>query len=297
MVDTKLSDLTEDTLPTSDDIMLTTDNNTIVSRKVTLANLFDKVGIVEDTTPQLGGDLDLNGNNLDFPTTVNISDCLDEDNMVSNSATALATQQSIKAYVDSQAGGGDTLPVVDTTGIAKGSVDATKIVRFEVDGLTTATTRILTMADADIDLTPGTGSFIKDIVSDTTPTLGGDLDAGDNNITNLAVAGFNVTDDGNSGAADTIDWTSGNFHKSTLTSATVTFTYTDPFTGSTDVGRLEHKIVQDATGGRDVVMPVKVVWPEGEPIWTDGTSNQTIRITLIYDDDDDEYVGQATSWY
>lgn len=58
--------------------------------------------IVEDTTPQLGGDLDLNGNNIDFPTTANISDCLDEDDMVSDSATSLATQQSIKAYVDSQ---------------------------------------------------------------------------------------------------------------------------------------------------------------------------------------------------
>lgn len=56
--------------------------------------------VVGDTTPQLGGDLDLNGNNIDFPTTANISDCLDEDTMVSDSATKLCTQQSIKAYVD-----------------------------------------------------------------------------------------------------------------------------------------------------------------------------------------------------
>ena len=61
------------------------------------------LNVVEDTTPQLGGDLDLNGNNIDFPTTANISDCLDEDNMASDSATALATQQSIKAYVDANA--------------------------------------------------------------------------------------------------------------------------------------------------------------------------------------------------
>lgn len=47
-------------------------------------------------------------------------------------------------------GAGSTLPVVDTTGIAKGSVDATKIVRLEVDGLTTATTRVLTPPDANI---------------------------------------------------------------------------------------------------------------------------------------------------
>jgi YD repeat-containing protein len=40
------------------------------------------------------------GGNLAFSTGVSISSILDEDNMASNSATALATQQSIKAYVD-----------------------------------------------------------------------------------------------------------------------------------------------------------------------------------------------------
>ena len=59
--------------------------------------------VVEDTTPELGGDLDLNGSNIDFPTTANISDCLDEDDMATDSATMLATQQSIKAYTDTQA--------------------------------------------------------------------------------------------------------------------------------------------------------------------------------------------------
>ena len=37
--------------------------------------------------------------------SVNVTDILDEDDMSSNSATALATQQSIKAYVDANAGG------------------------------------------------------------------------------------------------------------------------------------------------------------------------------------------------
>jgi len=56
--------------------------------------------VKDDPTPQLGADLDLNGKNLDFPTTANISDCLDEDDMASDSATKICTQQSIKAYVD-----------------------------------------------------------------------------------------------------------------------------------------------------------------------------------------------------
>ncbi len=37
--------------------------------------------------------------------SVTVTDILDEDNMASNSATALATQQSIKAYVDANSGG------------------------------------------------------------------------------------------------------------------------------------------------------------------------------------------------
>jgi hypothetical protein len=43
-------------------------------------------------------------------------------------------------------------PVADSTSILKGSSDATKLVRFEVDGLTTATTRVITVPDADITL-------------------------------------------------------------------------------------------------------------------------------------------------
>ena len=41
------------------------------------------------------------------------------------------------------------LPVADTTSIVEGSVDDTKLLRFEVDGFTTATTRVLTPPDAD----------------------------------------------------------------------------------------------------------------------------------------------------
>jgi len=82
-------------------------NFQMLSRSAIAPGSLDNV--VEDTTPQLGGDLDLNGNNLDFPTTANISDVLDEDNMASDSATALATQQSIKAFVDSQDHGGSTI--------------------------------------------------------------------------------------------------------------------------------------------------------------------------------------------
>ena len=49
-------------------------------------------------------------------TMVGITTILDEDNMASNSATALATQQSIKAYVDSSSPSGSTLAVSADSG-------------------------------------------------------------------------------------------------------------------------------------------------------------------------------------
>lgn len=61
--------------------------------------------------------------------------------------------EDVAAALDELAAAGvGSLPVVDTTDIVKGSADATKHLRFEVDTLTAGTTRVITMADADIDL-------------------------------------------------------------------------------------------------------------------------------------------------
>lgn len=57
--------------------------------------------VVEDTTPQLGGDLDPNGHAI-----TGYLPSIDEDTMSSNSAAHVPTQQSVKAYVDANAGGG-----------------------------------------------------------------------------------------------------------------------------------------------------------------------------------------------
>jgi len=57
------------------------------------------------------------------PTSVNT--ILDQDDMASNSATALATQQSIKAYVDSQVSGSSAFSLglnADASGVSEGEV-------------------------------------------------------------------------------------------------------------------------------------------------------------------------------
>jgi len=108
MANKKITDLSALTSPADGDLIEivdvsdTSESATGTNKKITKSNLVGDPleAVVDDTTPQLGGDLDLNGNSLDFPTTPNISDCLDEDDMSSDSDTKLATQQSIKKYVD-----------------------------------------------------------------------------------------------------------------------------------------------------------------------------------------------------
>ena len=70
---------------------------------------------------QLGGAQTLTGtktlNSFKGTGSVTVTNILDEDNMASNSATALATQQSIKAYVDASVPSeSDTLQTVTSRG-------------------------------------------------------------------------------------------------------------------------------------------------------------------------------------
>lgn len=60
-----------------------------------------------------------------------------------NSAAAAAASAAVAA---------SAAAFVDTNPVVKGSVDATKQVRFEVDGLSPATTRVLTVPDTDMTL-------------------------------------------------------------------------------------------------------------------------------------------------
>lgn len=112
----------------------------------TVTDVFTKLRATEITTPTLtAGTADINGGSIDgatvgassastgafttltASTSLNIASSttvdgvLDEDNMASNSATKLATQQSIKAYVDSQVGTVDTLAEILANGNTSGA--------------------------------------------------------------------------------------------------------------------------------------------------------------------------------
>jgi len=73
---------------------------------------------------------------------------------------------------------GSSLPVADTTAIVKDPSTATKRMRIDVGAVSADTTRVLTMPDANVDLTVGSGTFNKyvhpDHTGDVTSSADGD---------------------------------------------------------------------------------------------------------------------------
>ena len=130
--------------------------------------------------------------------TISGTSIKDEDNMTSDSASHLATQQSIKAYVDAQVAAKDALSELsgDSDDITEGTTNlffTNERVDDRVDSLLTAGTNItLTYDDTAGTLTvDATDTGISDVVSDTSPQLGGDLDTNGSSIVLPDSAGTN----------------------------------------------------------------------------------------------------------
>ena len=76
-----------------------------------------------------------------------------------------------------------------------------------------------------IDSKQDKGNYLENIVEDTTPELGGNLDAKDKNITGIGSAGFTQElDNGTKTASFTIDFSTDQKQKVTLTANTMTLT-------------------------------------------------------------------------
>lgn len=119
--------------------------------------------------------------------------------------------------------------------------------------------------------------FLKNVVEDTTPELGGEMDAGAHTI------GFtqqSATGDGTT----TIDWRLGNKFKFTFGAANETFTFTAP----SNPCNILLVLIQDGVGSRTATWPATVKWPAATaPTLT--TTAAAIDIIAFYFDGTNYY--------
>jgi hypothetical protein len=143
-----------------------TDGLTIVDNNISSNRTNDDLIL----SPSGTGSINLNG-------TVTGTGVLDEDNMASNSAVHIATQQSIKAYVDSQiVASGDITSVVAGTGLSGGGTSGD--VTLNIDSTVATLTGSQTL----------TNKTLTNPILSPTATTGGKIEflEGTNNGTNKA---------------------------------------------------------------------------------------------------------------
>ena len=214
----------EDYFQFSDDILLNTDEKLLFRDSALYINSSTdgQLDLVADTEIQIATTtLDVNANTdisgtLKIGSGATVSTILDEDNFASDSATALATQQSIKAYVDAVTTSLNQQDL-DFQGDSGGALD----VDLDTETLTIAggtgidTVGSGTTLTISIDGTVVTGSSTDTFTNKTI-----DANGSGNSITNLEVADFA------SGVLDT-DITSVSSSDDTLASAKAIKTYVD----------------------------------------------------------------------
>jgi hypothetical protein len=117
-----------------------------------------------------------NNSGVQFGATgARITSIIDDDTMATASAVTLATSESIKAYADSVGGGAPE----GTAVLSTGEVGGTKYLREDGDGT------------CSWQAVSGGG----DVVDDTTPQLGGDLDVNGNQIVSVSAGDIELHSD------------------------------------------------------------------------------------------------------
>ena len=214
----------EDYFQFSDDILLSTDEkilfrdsaisiNSSVDGRLNIAADTDIV--VATTTLDVNANTDISGT-LKIGSGATVSTILDEDNFASDSATALATQQSIKAYVDAVTTSLNAQDL-DFQGDSGGALN----IDLDTETLTVAGgTGIDTVGSGNTLTISIDGTVVTGSSTDTFTNKTIDANGSGNSITNLEVADFA------SGVLDT-DITSVSSSDDTLASAKAIKSYVD----------------------------------------------------------------------
>lgn len=115
-------------------------------------------------------------------TPENIANKDIDGTLAANSDTKYASQKAVRTFVLANAGASP--PFADTQTIIKGSADATKLLRIEVDGFTAGTTRVLTPPNANATIAGLEIANVFTVKQTITPAV---------NTEGLVVSGLSLT--------------------------------------------------------------------------------------------------------
>ena len=182
----------EDYFQFSDDILLSTDEKILFRDSAISINsstdgrlniAADTDIVVATTTLDVNANADISGT-LKVGSGATVSTILDEDNFATNSATALATQQSIKAYVDAVSAS-LTQQDLDLQGDTGGALD----VDLDSESLTIAGGTLISTAGSGTTVTINAdASVLTDSNTKTLTNKTIDANGTGNSITNIEVA-------------------------------------------------------------------------------------------------------------
>jgi len=202
--------------------------------------------IIGGSTPAAGTFTNLTAStDLTLASGATVTAILDEDDMTSNSATALITQQSAKAYVDAT-----------VVAIGALSVSGTPVVNDYARFTGAATIEGRSYSEAKTDF-----GFMTDLVDDTTPQLGGNLDGQDYTVSKVNLKDYGeVTNAIGSigGGTQDIDLTLGNCVTATVDTSSTTFTFSNPTASDELCGFI---LYLTNGGSQTVTWPASVDWP------------------------------------
>ena len=276
--------------------------------------------VVDDVAPQLGGDLDINGFSIVSTSNANINIVPDGTGQVvlgnSGDATISSDQNfdfTVKSGDSDGSADAGSVSIIGGNGsgaFASGDIVITSGTGGASDGVVIINGLTWPTADGTVGQflsTDGAGNLsfatvLINIVEDTTPQLGGDLDANTFGINNMA-------DPVNDQDAATKAYVDNNTINSTTTNESALLTLTDAANISWDAdlgtvaevtltddrildnptnlqpgGRYDLIIRQDATGGRDLTFGSAFKWVNGdEPNFGSAAPNAVDLIKAVSD--------------
>lgn len=212
--------------------------------------------VVEDTTPQLGGQLDINGQAIGDGTRELLTFTEDASAVnhvnIENEATgggpiisAAGDDTSVDLNLKAKGALGRTViqdPSDTTKQIAFTAADSTTGVRTTL-GISSTANRTVSFPDA-------TGTLLMNVVEDTTPQLGGNLDVNGNSIVSASGGNVTINPDGNGNIVLTADGT-----------------------GVVSIGGTNAQL--DVGGLLDVTGNIKIANTNG---WIDGNDNEVLVV-------------------